>query len=106
MEEIDLMLYLISLLLGGVGAWIILKWGFKLSLIDKPNLRSSHETVTPKGGGIGILAAFFVCSIACQFQKAFGFRRFFYLYSVFGEIVQRSDQKCVCCFSLLQEQFY
>jgi len=71
MKEIDFMLYLISLLLGGAGAWIIVKWGFKLSLIDKPNLRSSHKTLTPKGGGVGILAAFFVCSIVLSIPKSF-----------------------------------
>jgi Fuc2NAc and GlcNAc transferase len=71
MEKIDLMLYLISFLLGGAGAWIVSKWGIKLSLFDRPNLRSSHKTVTPKGGGIGILAAFFVCSITLSIPKSF-----------------------------------
>jgi UDP-N-acetylmuramyl pentapeptide phosphotransferase/UDP-N-acetylglucosamine-1-phosphate transferase len=65
------MLFLISFLLGGVGAWSIAKYGMKLSLLDKPNSRSSHETVTPKGGGIGILAAFFVCSIVLSISKSF-----------------------------------
>jgi Fuc2NAc and GlcNAc transferase len=67
----NLMLFLISFLLGGAGAWSIAKYGMKLSLLDKPNSRSSHETVTPKGGGIGILAAFFVCSIALSIPKSF-----------------------------------
>ena len=71
MQKIELMLYLISFLLGWTGAWIIVKWGFKLSLLDKPNLRSSHKNVTPKGGGIGILAAFFICSIALSIPKNF-----------------------------------
>jgi Fuc2NAc and GlcNAc transferase len=52
----------ISLILGCIGAWVIkgiaLKWG----LIDRPNLRSSHESPTPKGGGIGILAAFILAA--------------------------------------------
>ena len=71
MQEINLMLYFISFFLGVTGAWIIARWGFKLSLFDKPNLRSSHKTVTPKGGGIGVLAAFFVCSIALSVPKSF-----------------------------------
>jgi Fuc2NAc and GlcNAc transferase len=62
---------LISFLLGGAGAWSIAKFGKKLSLLDKPNLRSSHKTETPKGGGIGILAAFFVCSIILSIPKNF-----------------------------------
>ena len=65
------MLYLISFFLGGAGAWGIANYGMKLSLLDKPNSRSSHEAVTPKGGGIGILAAFFVCSIILSIPKSF-----------------------------------
>ena len=29
-------------------------------LVDVPNARSSHARPTPRGGGVGILAAFFV----------------------------------------------
>ena len=86
MQKIELMLYLISLLLGGTGAWIVSKCGIKLSLIDKPNLRSSHKTVTPKGGGIGILAAFFVCSIALSLPKSFWVPAVFIsLFSLWGD---------------------
>ncbi len=63
MSKIDLTLYLISLILGGAGGWIISRWGIRISLIDHPNERSSHNTVTPKGGGIGILVAFVFCSL-------------------------------------------
>jgi UDP-N-acetylmuramyl pentapeptide phosphotransferase/UDP-N-acetylglucosamine-1-phosphate transferase len=70
------MLYLISFLLGGAGAWIILKWGFKLSLFDKPNLRGSHKTATPKYGGIGILAAFLFAPSPFQFRRVSGFPRY------------------------------
>jgi Fuc2NAc and GlcNAc transferase len=63
MRKIDFTLYLISLMLGGAGGWIISKWGIRLSLMDLPNERSSHNTITPKGGGIGILAAFVFCSL-------------------------------------------
>lgn len=66
-----LLLFFISFLLGGAGAWSIANYGMKLSLLDKPNSRSSHETITPKGGGIGILAAFFVCSITLSIPKSF-----------------------------------
>jgi Fuc2NAc and GlcNAc transferase len=67
----NLALFLISFFLGGAGAWAIANYGMKLSLLDKPNSRSSHEAVTPKGGGIGILAAFFVCSIILSIPKSF-----------------------------------
>jgi Fuc2NAc and GlcNAc transferase len=58
----NLILYLSSLTLGGAGAWFVARWGKRLSLIDKANNRSSHEGVVPKGGGIGILAAFLLAS--------------------------------------------
>ena len=63
MRKIDFTLYLISLILGGAGGWIISRWGIRLSLMNHPNERSSHNTVTPKGGGIGILSAFLFCSL-------------------------------------------
>ena len=63
MRKIDFILYFIPLILGGAGGWIISRWGIRLSLMDHPNERSSHKTVTPKGGGIGILAAFLFCSL-------------------------------------------
>ena len=34
----------------------VIRW----SLLDRPNARSSHRVPTPKGGGIGIIAAFLV----------------------------------------------
>ena len=61
--KIDIILYLISLTLGVAGGWIITKWGIRFSLMDYPNERSSHNIPTPKGGGIGILAAFLFCSL-------------------------------------------
>jgi UDP-N-acetylmuramyl pentapeptide phosphotransferase/UDP-N-acetylglucosamine-1-phosphate transferase len=42
-----------------------------LGLVDKPNNRSSHERVTPKGGGIGILAAFVFASLFLKMNLAF-----------------------------------
>ena len=58
----NLVLYISCTTLGGAGAWLISRWGKVLGYLDSPNDRSSHEGVVPKGGGIGILAAFlFVC---------------------------------------------
>jgi len=56
-------LWLTSLILGGLGAWLIGHYGNKIGLTDEPNERSSHKEPTPKGGGIGILAAFLFASI-------------------------------------------
>lgn len=56
-------LWLASLVLGGVGAWLIGHYGNRFGLTDEPNERSSHKEPTPKGGGVGILAAFLLASI-------------------------------------------
>jgi Fuc2NAc and GlcNAc transferase len=56
-------LYISSFILGFVGAWIIGHFGIRLGLIDFPNERSSHIAPTPKGGGVGIFAAFLLSSI-------------------------------------------
>jgi UDP-N-acetylmuramyl pentapeptide phosphotransferase/UDP-N-acetylglucosamine-1-phosphate transferase len=52
----------VSILPGTIGACAVALLGAKLGLIDSPNQRSSHKKKTPKGGGIGILAAFFLLS--------------------------------------------
>lgn len=67
----DLILFLMASIIGGIGGWSVAKWGRRLSLLDRPNERSSHKGVVPKGGGIGILAAFFVCSIILSVPKSF-----------------------------------
>lgn len=35
--------------------WIVAKNALRLGLIDVPNARSSHESTTPRGGGLGIV---------------------------------------------------
>jgi Fuc2NAc and GlcNAc transferase len=49
----------------------IAQWGNRFGLTDIPNERSSHSRPTPKGGGIGILAAFLICSIFFSIPKSF-----------------------------------
>jgi Fuc2NAc and GlcNAc transferase len=49
----------------------IARWGHRFGLTDIPNERSSHSRPTPKGGGIGILAAFLICSISFSIPKSF-----------------------------------
>jgi UDP-N-acetylmuramyl pentapeptide phosphotransferase/UDP-N-acetylglucosamine-1-phosphate transferase len=56
-------LLLICLAVGGAGASFIEHFGKVIGLLDKPNNRSSHSSLTPKGGGIGILAAFLFVSV-------------------------------------------
>jgi len=69
----NLFLYIASLVLGGAGAWLISRWGKALGLLDKPNERSSHKGLVPKGGGIGILAAFVVSSLLLNIPSGFWF---------------------------------
>lgn len=46
--------------LGLLGAWLAANHATALGMIDVPVARSSHDRATPKGGGIGIAAAFAV----------------------------------------------
>lgn len=55
-------LFLYSFLSGCLGAGLILKIGSTIGINDVPNHRSSHSNIIPKGGGIGILAAFLISS--------------------------------------------
>lgn len=54
---------MIGALLGFAGASLVLACGRRWGLIDQPNKRSSHSRATPKGGGVGILAAYLMASI-------------------------------------------
>ena len=69
----DILLYLVCIVSGGIGVWLILKWGKLLGLLDKSNNRSSHEGVVPKGGGFGILVAFIFASIFLKMEIALWF---------------------------------
>lgn len=53
----------IACVLGYLGAWFIGNYGIRIGIIDVPSERSSHAGIVPKGGGIGILAAFLMCGV-------------------------------------------
>jgi len=55
--------YIASAVLGIMGAVVIMKYGQAFGLVDIPSDRSSHARPTPKGGGVGILAAFIFVSV-------------------------------------------
>jgi len=59
----DLLIYGVALGAGALGALVVASYGREWSLLDRPNERSSHERETPKGGGVGILVAFVLCSL-------------------------------------------
>jgi len=60
-----------SLVLGAAGAWFMSSFAFRLGLLDLPNERSSHSLPTPRGGGIGILAAFIFSALVLEIPYAF-----------------------------------
>ncbi|MCG2819997.1 MAG: glycosyltransferase family 4 protein [Actinomycetia bacterium] len=62
--EFEIILGLLAIALGALGAFLVGIFGWRLGLIDQPSARSSHSRETPKGGGIGMAAAFLV-SAAC-----------------------------------------
>jgi len=73
-------------MLGGIGAWVIGNCAFKWGLVDNPDGRSSHDRPTPKGGGIGILAAFVLASLVLGISAEFWApAAFIALLSFFGD---------------------
>lgn len=64
----DLVLYTICLALGASGALVFWKYGARWGFVDHPCHRSSHISDTPKAGGIGIVAAFFLLAGVLKFS--------------------------------------
>ncbi|MFA5181689.1 MAG: hypothetical protein WC405_10250 [Syntrophales bacterium] len=69
------LLYFLSFSLGLTGAWVIsyTPHRIKLILMDHPTERSSHDIPTPRGGGVGILLAFILCSLVVKLPTTFLF---------------------------------
>jgi len=61
-RDITLIIFF-SFTLSAVCSALITRYGNRLSLVDKPNERSSHLRPTPRGGGIGIWLSFIVIGI-------------------------------------------
>jgi Fuc2NAc and GlcNAc transferase len=57
--------------LGILGASFMGHMPFREHLLDRPNERSSHTVPTPRGGGVGILAAFIAAGLALQIPATF-----------------------------------
>jgi Fuc2NAc and GlcNAc transferase len=60
-----------SFMTGMFGAWFIYRFGRVMGVVDVPNERSSHDKIIPKGGGIGILVVFIICSLNLEMPKMF-----------------------------------
>ncbi|MDR2872920.1 MAG: glycosyltransferase family 4 protein [Xanthomonadaceae bacterium] len=48
---------LLHLLVAAAGTWIARRYALRRNLLDQPGERRSHNVATPRGGGIGIVAA-------------------------------------------------
>jgi Fuc2NAc and GlcNAc transferase len=59
----------------------------KLALLDVPNQRSSHTTPTPRGGGIGIVAAFLSGLLYANYIVGVGFSGRFLMVLVAGSLL-------------------
>jgi len=61
--------FFISLLI----AYLLIKFGHRFKLIDTPNLRSSHHTPTPSGGGVSFVITFLILFVISTFFDMGGF---------------------------------
>jgi len=57
-----------ALLLSFIFIWLIIKYASVLHLVDVPNARSFHQSLTPKGGGIGFSIAALLVIALYDFQ--------------------------------------
>jgi len=69
--EREITLGLLAIALGAFGAFMVSRIGWRLGIVDQPTARSSHSRATPKGGGIGVAAAFLVIAVVLQLPIAF-----------------------------------
>ncbi|HZK72490.1 MAG TPA: glycosyl transferase [Clostridia bacterium] len=47
---------LVAFVVAATVAWLVARNASRLRLVDVPNERSSHQSLTPRGGGVGIVA--------------------------------------------------
>lgn len=64
-------LLVLGFIIGGMGAWMALKYSPKIDINDILNNRSSHSHIIPKGGGIGILTAFILSAFFLNLPASF-----------------------------------
>ncbi len=73
MFECEWLIYIFSLILGASGAQLVADYGNCLGLVDLPTARSSHVNPTPKGGAVGVVAAFIVFAVVLKISGLFWF---------------------------------
>jgi Fuc2NAc and GlcNAc transferase len=88
---------MINIFLGAIGACFVGYFGGRLALIDSPNERSSHSAPTPKGGGIGILAAFLLTCLLIGMPMVFWLpASLVSLLGLYGDRVELSPKLRLC----------
>ncbi len=108
----NILVFLLSFLIGSFGAWIIQKIGSKIGMGDVPNERSSHIENVPRGGGIGILVVFVFSSFFLDIPQSFWIPALFLSgVSLFGDRTELSVKfrlmvQFVCASIFLINLFY
>lgn len=105
------LLFLGCAALGAAGAWLIAGMAFRERLLDTSNERSSHTVPTPRGGGVGILAAFIMAGLTLRIPTTFLFAAILIsAVSLFGDyfrisvrfrLVVQGVSACIFLFPLL-----
>jgi len=54
-----------------LGTFVVRRWALRSGVVDIPNERSSHNRPTPRGGGMAIVASFFVAMLLTRFFYPF-----------------------------------
>ena len=55
--------------LGAVGTWLARRYALHRQLIDQPGERRSHSEATPRGGGIAIVVALLIATVALGLRQ-------------------------------------
>lgn len=76
-DNVNYILYFLSITFGWIGAWYINKSAYRERLLKYPNERSSHDIVTPTGGGIGILITLVLGCMVLNIMTTFVFPAMF-----------------------------
>jgi Fuc2NAc and GlcNAc transferase len=85
------LLFVISIFLGGAGAWFVSRTPLRIKLMDCPNERSSHSVSVPRGGGFGILLVVILAGLSLKLSVAFLFSAIMVsLVSFYGDFFQLS----------------
>src|SRR5687768_14092488 len=50
--------------IGAIGTWLARTYAVQRNLVDHPGERRSHSAATPRGGGIAVVAALLVATLA------------------------------------------